>query len=102
MSNKCPFNCTHYVDALFFLKQGKKAARKGWNGKGMWICLGKGNPSLKAEAFWNEHTRDFAEKNGGSAEVLPYIIFKTADDKILMGWLASQSDMLAEDWVIVG
>jgi hypothetical protein len=32
-------------------------------------------------------------------EVLPYIIMKTADDKILMGWLASQSDMLAEDWV---
>ena len=90
-----------FGDALFFLKQGKKVARKGWNGKGMWICLGKGNPSLKAEAFWNEHTRDFAEQNGGSAEVLPYILFKTADGKILMGWLASQTDMLCDDWCIV-
>jgi len=90
-----------FGDALFFLKQGKKVARKGWNGKGMWICLGKGNPSLHAGAFWNEHTRIFAEQKGGSAEVLPYIIFKTADNKILMGWLASQTDMLCDDWCIV-
>ncbi len=87
--------------ALFFMNQGKKVARKGWNGKGMWICLGKGNPNLHAGAFWNEHTRLFAEQNGGSAEVLPYIIFKTADNKILMGWLASQTDMLSNDWMIV-
>lgn len=91
----------NFGDALFFLKQGKKVARKGWNGKGMWICLGKGNPNLHAGAFWNEHTRLFAEQNGGSAEVLPYIIFKTADNKILMGWLASQTDMLCDDWCIV-
>lgn len=87
--------------ALFFLKQGKKVARKGWNGNGMWICLGKGHASLEAKCFWNEHTRKFAEDNGGSAEVLPYILFKTADGKILMGWLASQTDMLCEDWCIV-
>lgn len=90
-----------FGDALFFLKQGKKVARKGWNGKGMWICLGKGHPHLDSESFWNEHTRDFARNNGGFAEVLPYILFKTADGKILMGWLASQTDMLCDDWCIV-
>ena len=51
----------------------------------MWIALGQGNPSLPSE----------------SVEVLPYILFKTADNKILMGWLASQTDILAEDWIIL-
>lgn len=34
-------------------------------------------------------------------KVLPCITMKTADNAILMGWLASQTDMLAEDWAIV-
>lgn len=90
-----------FGDAIEFTKQGKKVARAGWNGKGMWIALGQGNPSLPSESFWNKHSRSFAEQNGGTAEVLPYILFKTADNKILMGWLASQTDMLSEDWMIV-
>lgn len=83
------------------MKDGNRVARSGWNGKNMWICLGEGNKSLPAESFWNRHTRAFAMENGGEAEVLPYIIMKTADNKVLMGWLASQSDMLAEDWIVV-
>jgi len=86
--------------ALDAMKGGHKVCRQGWNGKGMWICKGQGHPALPAEQFWNEHTKAFAESNGGTAEVLPYLIMKTADNKILMGWLASQSDMLAEDWMI--
>jgi hypothetical protein len=87
--------------AIKALKQGKKVARQGWNGKNMWIVLGKGNPALPSESFWNEHTKAFAEQNGGTAEVLPYILFKTADNKILMGWLASQTDVLGEDWMVL-
>ena len=87
--------------AIEAMRKGKKVARAGWNGKGMWLCLGHGNPSLDASEFWNIHTRHFAEENGGCAPVLPYIIMKTAGGEILMGWLASQSDMLAEDWQIV-
>lgn len=82
-------------------QHGKRIARAGWNGKDMWVCYGQGHPSLEAEKFWNPHTRAFAESNGGTAEVLPYMIMKTADGKILMGWLASQSDMLANDWCIL-
>ena len=90
-----------YGQALEALKAGKRACRAGWNGKGMWVALGEGNPALEAEKFWNPHTRAFAEQNGGTAEVLPYILFKSADNKILMGWLASQTDMLSEDWMIL-
>lgn len=82
-------------------QQGLRVQRAGWNGKGMWICMGEGHPKLPADAFWNKHTKAFAEQNGGHAEVLPYLIMKTADNKILMGWLASQTDMLAEDWQVV-
>ena len=44
---------------------------------------------------------EYAEQNGGTAKVMPYVTMKTADGAIVMGWLASQTDMLAEDWEIV-
>lgn len=87
--------------AIEAMKNGAKVARAGWNGKDMWLALGAGNPANPAENFWNQHTRAFAEQNGGYASVLPYIIMKTATGEILMGWLASQTDMLAEDWSVV-
>lgn len=87
--------------ALDLMKAGSRVARMGWNGKGMWLALGQGCKDLPADAFWNPHTKEFAESNGGKADVLPYIIMKTAAGEVLMGWLASQSDMLAEDWVVI-
>jgi len=66
----------------------------------MWLSLTSGR-TIASEKIWTANNREFAEKNGGNAEVLPVITMKTADDKILMGWLASQTDILAEDWEIV-
>lgn len=86
--------------AIEAMKAGLRVARAGWNGKGMWISLSRGSAALPAEQFWNPHNRAFAARNGGSAEVLPCFTMKTADGKILMGWLASQTDMLAEDWML--
>ena len=91
----------NFGDAIQALKDGQRVAREGWNGKGMWLALSVGNPSLPAANFWNPHNKAFAEQNGGQAEVLSVITMKTADDKILMGWLASQTDMLSEDWCIL-
>jgi hypothetical protein len=87
--------------AIEAVKKGKKVARVGWNGKGMWIAFSPGSLNLPAERFWNPHNKAFAEANGGTADVLPCITMKTADGKVLMGWLASQTDMLADDWMIV-
>lgn len=89
-----------FGDAIENMKSGFKVARSGWNGKDMWITIGNGG-IVKSEDFWNKHTKKFAEVNGGEAEVLPYLIMKTADNKILMGWLASQSDILANDWEVL-
>lgn len=91
-----------FGDAIRALKEGCTVAREGWNGKGMWLALSPGHPSLSAQKFWAGPNRDYAEANGGHAPVLPCITMKTATGEILMGWLASQTDMLAEDWVIVG
>jgi hypothetical protein len=51
--------------------------------------------------FWSPWHRAFAEQNGGTAEVLPCITMKTAENRILMAWLASQTDVLSDDWGIL-
>jgi hypothetical protein len=92
-----------FGEAIEALKQGKRVSREGWNGKGMWLSLSGelGGKEIPADRFWSPHNRAFADHNGGFAKVLPVITMKTADDSILMGWLASQSDMLSEDWCIL-
>ena len=70
----------NFGDAISLLKQGERVARQGWNGKGMWLKLQVPDAHSKMS--------------------LPYIYMKTADDK-LVPWLASQTDVLAEDWVHV-
>lgn len=89
--------------ALEALKKGERVTRAGWNGKGQWLSLsGKlGGVELEEDKFWSPHNRDYARQNGGKAKVQPCITLKTAQGEIQMGWLASQSDMLAEDWIIL-
>ncbi len=89
--------------AIEALKAGKRVARAGWNGKGMWLSLsGPGVRYVPAASFWSRHNAEFAASNpDGTAPVLPSITMKTANGEILMGWLASQTDMLAEDWTLV-
>ena len=79
----------NFGEAVYALKQGKKVARNGWNGKGMWLSL------VKTGHY------DVGQKTVGDiAELLPWIGMKTADNKFVP-WLASQTDVLAEDWVIL-
>lgn len=72
--------------AIYMLKCGYKLARKGWNGKGMWLKL------VEAD--------EYSTVGVGVKDTLPWIGMKTADNKFVP-WLASQTDMLAEDWEIV-
>lgn len=87
--------------ALHHLKNGKRVARSGWNGKGMWLSFTQAIPNLPADQFWSEANREYAQRNGGFATVNPCINMRTADGYIQPGWLASQTDMLATDWVLV-
>ena len=89
--------------AIEAMKRGKKVARAGWNGKGMWLCvpLVEGPKHVSMDGIWGEPNKDYAGLIGGTVKVMPYVTMKTADGCIVMGWLASQTDMLAEDWVVV-
>lgn len=98
-----PVTGMSFGHAIAAMKSGERVARAGWNGKGMWIAISgpNGPREIAYENFWSKHASEHARLNGGSAAVLPCIIMKTAGGEILMGWLASQTDMLADDWTIV-
>lgn len=89
-----------FGDAIVALKRGMRVAREGWNGKGMYLWL---LPPAMVKAEWcrEPHLKAVAEANGGEIEALGSIRMMTADRKVLTGWLASQTDILAEDWVIL-
>ncbi len=92
----------NFGDAIEVLKVGGKVARKGWNGKGMFISMTSGKVlDVVKDDIWTKNVKDVAISNGGVVELLPYLVMKTADNKIQIGWLASQSDVLAEDWEVV-
>ena len=89
--------------ALEALKKGHKVSREGWNGKGMYLWL-KPEALVKAEWCKDLMLKDIAEANKGEILALGTICMFTHDSSgrkaILTGWLASQSDMLSEDWII--
>lgn len=90
--------------AIEALKQGKKVARNGWNGKGMYLWL-KPSTTITPEMCSDPMLKQQVIDNGGTILGLPTICMYTHDGTgrraVLTGWLASQSDMLMEDWVIV-
>jgi hypothetical protein len=89
----------NFGQAIEALKQGKKVARTGWNGKGMFLWL-KPATVVKSEWCHDPELKALIDANGGEMEALGTICMKTADNKILTGWLANQTDMLSEDWEI--
>lgn len=90
--------------AIEALKQGKKVARKGWNGRGMYLWL-KPATVVKTDMCHDPYLKAAVEENGGELLALGTICMFTHDSTgrkaVLTGWLASQSDMLLEDWTIV-
>ncbi|MEZ3418337.1 MAG: DUF2829 domain-containing protein [Bacteroidales bacterium] len=90
--------------AIEALKEGKKVSRKGWNGKGMFLWL-KPATTIKAEWCKDEELKELVQANGGEILGLGTICMFTHDSTgrkaILTGWLASQSDMLSEDWEVI-
>jgi hypothetical protein len=95
-------NTVNFGTALEALKQGKRVAREGWNGKNMFLfLLPAGVVPTKAIHDPALRTVIESEIGGETFEALGSIRMFTADKKILTGWLASQTDMLAEDWVIL-
>lgn len=91
----------NFGQAIDALKAGQKVARSGWNGKGMWLILVPGQPQVQLR----EGTPYAVALGVESCEILPHIDMWTVNAAgrraMLSGWLASQSDMLADDWEVV-
>ena len=88
--------------AIEALKAGKKVARAGWNGKGMWIAYTPGSefaPELAKSGHAAAHRAEEAPRE--DVRLRPHIDMRAADGSMVIGWLASQTDMLAEDWAVV-
>lgn len=81
--------------ALEELKLGKKVARDNWNGKGMFLFLVNGS-TFKV----NRAPLLGIYPEGTEINYRPHIDMKTVDGQIVP-WVASQSDLLSEDWTIV-
>lgn len=84
--------------ALVALKRGKAVARKGWNGKGMFLTLQEGSV-VEGNLIRNEPAKNYYGDN--KVTICPHIDMKAADGSYVVGWLASQTDMLTEDWDVV-
>lgn len=89
------------IDAMNFglaieaAKMGYRIARHGWNGKGMYVFL--------ADVVGLHTNADISEFEGAAdgVYVAEVLVLRTAQGDMQPGWLASQSDMLSDDWYIV-
>lgn len=77
----------NFGTAIHYLKRGLKVARKGWNGKGMYLFLSPRIGCQMYEQFTGQKINDMKE----------FLVIKTTDGE-LVPWVASQMDVLAEDW----
>ena len=92
--------------ALLKLAEGKQVYRKGWNGKGMFVYLVPGGfvdySKLTGAAREAADVRTVIEGGtmGSGRYICPHLDMMNAQGQIVVGWLASQTDMLATDWEV--
>ena len=100
-----------FGQALKSIQRGRLVTRQGWNGRGMFIFQ-RPEDSLPTNIIVNqvkslpESFKRWVSDNYGDSEsdkikFTAYLCMKAADGTVVNGWLASQTDMLASDWMIV-
>lgn len=90
-----PNTALGFGEALLYLKLGKKVARAGWNGKGMFVFMVPGSVfNVNRPPLLGIYPL------GTEINYHAHIDMKTADG-LIVPWLCSQTDMLAEDWAVV-
>jgi hypothetical protein len=97
----------NFGQALEVLKSGECVSRAGWNGKGMFIWLDRGShdfsattpvPLVGGPPIGGVPGYLFSRGDTGTVTRMPNLNMHAADGATVTGWLASQTDMLAEDW----
>ena len=103
-----------FGQALESLKSGFLITRKGWNGKGMFIFMCPANqlpidfvakdikslPTGVKQYYAQDLENRSENPEEDTVEFTAYLCMKAADGTIVNGWLASQTDMLSDDWMI--
>lgn len=94
-----------FGQAIEAIKEGYAVARRGWNGKGMYIAIQNGS-EISAESARGGVAKfmaaDIIANNlASNIRIMPHIDMQAADGSIIIGWTASQTDMLSNDWEIV-
>ena len=92
-----PVNAMSFGHAVVALKEGKKVARAGWNGKGMFLYYVPANSYPAGNNLLGTMKGMFPD------DMVPYgayIAMKTVQNNVVP-WLASQTDILADDWSVV-
>ena len=90
-----PTDCMNFGLAIEAAKKGAKITRRGWNGKGMFLYyVPEGRYPARTDAAKSIATED------GKVDYGAYIAMKTAHGNVVP-WLASQTDILADDWEVV-
>ena len=87
-----------FGQAIEAMKAGKKVRRLGWNGKGMWVALQSGSSFAAAYAKAGSPCEHRAAEGAETINPMPHVDMRTADGSMVIGWLASQTDMLSDDW----
>jgi len=82
----------NFGDAINLMKSGWSVGRQGWNGKGMFLYYVPGG-------VYPAQTDVAKRRIGATVEYLPYIAMKTAQGPVVP-WLASQTDVLSDDWEV--
>lgn len=95
--------------AINKMKDGNLVTRAGWNGKGMFLFM-RPEDSLPVAMLENfkslpQSVKDYyrgtmGTKDTGNVTFTGYICMKAADDTVVNGWLASQTDILSNDWMV--
>ena len=85
----------NFGEALEAVLNGAAIARRGWNGAGQFVYL------ISARDLQVGLMYGYGEYEGEPV-FTDVLAIKTTHNQIQVGWLASQSDMLAEDWYVVG
>lgn len=86
--------------AIEATKKGKRISRIGWNGKGMFVFV---VPETKSDIFvFSDSVQNFfLQKEQTEVVLTSHLCLYGADGNIVVGWVASQSDVLSTDWQIL-
>lgn len=91
----------NFGDAIAALKAGRMVGRSGWNGKGMYLYYVPANSypaqTEVAKSYWSNRNPELTADGIPLVPYGAYIAMKTAQENVVP-WLASQTDVLAEDW----